>query len=92
VSPFGGFVSLGFNTSLLNGVLGATPDNDRLVYMAFFNTAQNLSLFLAPLFAHMVLSVIGVKETFYVLAGMRLLASGILFLLGKRRGAFKPTA
>ena len=83
-SPFGGFVSLGFSTAMLNGVLGATPDENRLVYMAFYNTAISLSLFLAPLFSHFILSITGIYAVFFIYTGMRLFSAGVLYLTQKK--------
>ncbi|MCL1863243.1 MAG: MFS transporter [Defluviitaleaceae bacterium] len=73
-----GFSAVGINTSLLNGVLGATPDKNRLMYLAFFNTVQNISLFAAPFFTVFLLSQTTLLGAFFVIGGMRLAATVFL--------------
>ena len=55
VSLIGGFSAIGINTAMLNGVLEATPDENRMMYLAYYNTAINISLFVAPIFAAFLL-------------------------------------
>jgi len=68
---FTGFSAIGINTALLNGVLEATPDENRMTYLAFFNTLMNISLFLAPFFAHLLLSLMGVRVAMVAVGVMR---------------------
>ena len=75
---FSGFSAIGINTVLLNGVLEATPDENRMTYLAFFNTLMNISLFLAPFFAYLLLSRMGVQVAMFVVGGMRVV--GTLFI------------
>lgn len=81
VSPFGGFATIGLNTALLNGVLESTPDENRLVYLAFYNTAVNISLFFAPIFAHLLMSATGIKYAFYIVILGRALSAGVITLM-----------
>ncbi|MCL2707528.1 MAG: MFS transporter [Defluviitaleaceae bacterium] len=86
-SFYGGFVTIGLNTAMLAGVLDATPEQKRLVYIAFYNTAMNLSLFIAPFFSLMLLNLVGgVFPLFFILAVLRMLAAGVLYF-AKRGGA-----
>ena len=78
---------VGINVAILNGALEATPDENRLMYLAFFNTAQNVSLFIAPFFAHALLSLAGVMYAMVIIGGLRLAATGFVWLkLRKNRG------
>ena len=68
---FTGFSTVGITTALLNGVLEATPDENRMTYLAFFNTAINISLFCAPFFAHFLLRQLGIRDAMLVVGGIR---------------------
>jgi MFS family permease len=68
---YSGFTMIGLNSALLNGILSATPEDKRLVYLAFFNTLTSLSLFIAPLFSHFLHMQIGLFNAFYVLIAGR---------------------
>jgi Na+/melibiose symporter-like transporter len=80
----GGVVTLGFNTAALGGMLGATPDEGRLVYMAFYNTFLGLSLFIAPMLALFLLSVTDIYPVFFFYTGLRLAAAGVLYWKRKK--------
>jgi hypothetical protein len=82
---FGGFVAIGLNTAMLNGVLEATPDENRLPYIAFYNTALNISLFLAPLFSLFLLTHININGVFFIIAGMRLMGAIVLIFSKGRK-------
>ncbi|MCL1843273.1 MAG: MFS transporter [Defluviitaleaceae bacterium] len=71
-----GFSAVGINTALLNGALESTPDENRLMYLAFYNTAQNISLFIAPFFALFLFEMIGVNNAMFVVGGLRVAAAG----------------
>ncbi|MCL1884256.1 MAG: MFS transporter [Defluviitaleaceae bacterium] len=75
-----GFSAVGITTALLNGVLEATPDENRIMYLAFFNTAQNISLFAAPFFAHFLFSQVGLSGAMFIVGGLRLAATGFVWL------------
>jgi len=74
-----GFSVLGINTVLLNGVLEATPDENRMTYLAFFNTAMSLSLFVAPFFAHFLLTMFGVIAAMFMVGGLRVVATVLIW-------------
>jgi len=85
LSIFTGFSAIGINASLLNGVLEATPDDNRMVYLAFYNTAVNISLFVAPFFAHALLSRIGTQNAMFVVGFMRVVATTFIWLVFRFR-------
>ena len=71
-SAFTGFSSIGMTMALLNGVLDAAPDENRMTYLAFFNTLMNLSLFAAPFFAHFMLTLFGLANAMFIVGFMRI--------------------
>jgi MFS family permease len=75
LSPIGGFATIGINTALLNGVLEVTPAENRLPYLAFYNTTLNISLFIAPFFAHTLLTNLGLHPAFLIVAACRALGA-----------------
>ena len=70
-NAFAGFSALGIHMSMLNGTLEVTPDENRMTYLAVFNTVLNLSLFAAPFLAHLLLSRFGVIHALYLVGGLR---------------------
>ncbi|MCL2372666.1 MAG: MFS transporter [Defluviitaleaceae bacterium] len=80
VSVLGGISAIGINTALLNGVLGATPDKNRMMYLAFYNTVLNISLFIAPFIAHLLFSLVGNMYAMFIVGGLRFGATFVLWL------------
>jgi len=85
VTVFTGFSAVGITTAMLNGVLEATPDENRLMYLASFNTAMNISLFFAPLFAAALIAWIGIGHAMFVVGGMRMAATILVWFMHRRR-------
>jgi len=83
-SIFTGFSTIGINAAILNGVLEATPDENRMMYIAFFNTATSLSLFVAPFFAHALLSRLGDTSAMLIVGFMRGAATVLIWVAHKR--------
>jgi MFS family permease len=81
LSLFTGFSAIGINTALLNGVLEATPDENRMMYLAFYNTAVNVSLFVAPFFAHRLYSWWGNATALFVVSGLRVASTAVIWLV-----------
>ena len=77
-SIFTGFSAVGINTALLNGVLEATPGENRMMYLAFYNTIFNISLFIAPLFAHQLGRIWGNNTALFVVSILR--GAGALYI------------
>ena len=80
-----GLSILGIQTALLNGALEASPDENRMTYLAFFNTIMNISLFVAPFAAHFLFRQFGVVHALFVVGGMRFVATIIFWLSYKFR-------
>jgi len=85
LSFFTGFSTIGINAALLNGVLEATPDDNRMLYLAFYNTAANVSLFLAPFFAHTLFGWIGSRNAMFIVGFMRIGATALIWLVVRVR-------
>jgi Na+/melibiose symporter-like transporter len=83
LSIFTGFSAIGINTALLNGVLEATPDENRMIYLAFYNTMVNVSLFVAPFFAHLLFSLWGNAAALFIVSGLRVVSTGIIWRVQK---------
>jgi len=90
VSIFTGFSAVGINTALLNGALEATPDENRLMYLAFYNTTMNVSLFIAPLFAWAVLARVGISYALVIFGVMRAGGAVFIWLAHKYKKEVKP--
>jgi len=83
VSIFTGFSAVGINTALLNGALESTPDENRLMYLAFYNTTMNISLFIAPLFAWAILARVGITYALFISGAMRVCGTIYIWLSHK---------
>ena len=84
VSAYSGFSAIGINAAFLNGALEATPDENRMIYLAFYNTCMNVSLFISPFFAYFLQARFGNSNALFVVGGMRLVATGVLYAAGRR--------
>jgi len=91
-SIFTGFSTIGITAAILNGVLEASPDENRMMYVAFFNMATNISLFLAPFFANALLSWIGGTYTMLTVGIMRGGAAVLIWLVHKHRTRHSATS
>lgn len=79
---FGGFTSAGLNLILFNSVLDLSPDERvRPSYIAVFNTAINLTAFVAPLIGVAIYQASSMGVVFDLASGLRL--AGILFMAWK---------
>ena len=80
VSLIGGFSAIGINTAMLNGVLEATPDENRMMYLAYYNTAINISLFVAPIFAAFLLMATNITVALVTVGIMRICGMAFIWL------------
>ncbi|MCL2189869.1 MAG: MFS transporter [Defluviitaleaceae bacterium] len=90
LSLFMGISAVGINTALLNGVLEATPDDNRMMYLAFYNTMVNISLFIAPFFAHAMYRAWGNMTALFVVSGMRIVATGVVWWVHRKGQKNEP--
>ncbi|MCL2203300.1 MAG: MFS transporter [Defluviitaleaceae bacterium] len=85
LSLFMGFSAIGINTAILNGVLEATPEENRMVYLAFYNTVVNVSLFVAPFFAHTLYRMWGNMMALLIVCALRVVSTGVIWLVNYKR-------
>lgn len=78
-SMVSGIFVAGTTTVLLSGLLEATPEKERVTYLAVYSTLTNLSLAISPLVGHVFLSYKGIFFALYVTAGFRTLGSLAFF-------------
>ena len=89
---FGGIVTTGFSIAVLNGLLAATPDKHRIIYIGVFNTFVNISLAIAPLVAQIFITKYGTWETIIIVVGMRVVGIIPLILYVRKRRKAKAAA
>lgn len=75
INFWSGFALIGVNTTILNGLLASTPDQNRIVYIGIYNTFANISLFISPLFSNLMLRHFGLSASLLVVAAMRAITS-----------------
>ncbi|MCL2500280.1 MAG: MFS transporter [Defluviitaleaceae bacterium] len=85
LSIFTGISAIGINTALLNGVLEATPDDNRMMYLAFYNTVVNISLFIAPFFAHTLYSWRGNANALFIVSALRAFSTGVIWWVHRKK-------
>ncbi len=70
-SLFGGFCVVGINICILNGLLEMSPDENRLVYISFYNTFSNLCLFISPFVSYFLLNAVSIRPALYIVSFLR---------------------
>jgi len=85
VSVYNGFAVVGITITQLNGILGATPEKNRLLYLGVYNTFTNVSLFLAPFLSYFLIRTTGIIASFLIVGGMRLCAAACMYLYIRRK-------
>jgi MFS family permease len=75
-----GFFTSGNVTVLLNALLEATPQENRVIYVGTYNTLINLSLMISPIAAHGVLQLVGIFWAFIIVALIRFAGSVVFYL------------
>ncbi len=83
-----GIASIGFNTTILNGMLLATPNENRIVYLGAFNTLVNISLFLSPLLSSTMLAVMNVHQAIWLTFAARMAVAVLIYFTISRRKEF----
>ena len=88
-SVYSGFASVGMSIVLLNSLISATPDEDRMVYIGVYNTCVNISLGVAPMASLLLMNRvgIGVVNTMFVVGAVRMTASLGFWLRNKKLAA-----
>jgi len=84
---FSGTATTGFSIAVLNGLLNATPDKNRILYIGVFNTLLNISLATAPLFAQFFIDRVGTHWTLVIVGSVRFITVTplVLYFLRQRK-------
>jgi hypothetical protein len=90
-SLIAGFFTAGTLSVLLSALLEATPQKDRVMYIAVYNVLINLSLAIAPMVGHQFFEMRGIYFALYMTGGFRLLGS-LLFFYRDRKIAREKAA
>ncbi len=80
VSIYSGFAMVGINSCILNGVLEATPQENKLVYLGVYNTISNISLFIASMASMLLSSFLHIRVALTVVCLMRFGATLLAYL------------
>ena len=86
INILGGFVSSGIGITLLNGLLEATPDKNRVIYIAAYNTLVNLSLSVSPFISLWLLTKVSYTLTFLVIGVVRVAVGSAILVNYLRAG------
>ena len=73
------FFLSGLNIALFNGLLEATPDKNRVIYIGVFNTVTSVALAAAPFVSIFISDRIGYKALGAIIGCMRFLGAGVVF-------------
>jgi len=94
INVMAGAASTGYNITILNGLLIATPDKHRVIFIGVYNTFANALLAASPLLSYYMYSVTGVRWSMAVTGFLRVIAGAVLlihyFRLKKKGGAEAP--
>ncbi len=86
VGVLGGLVSSGTTLGLFNGLLEVAPEEDRLRFIAVYNTLTYVALLLGPLAGSVAAELLGVGPALLIAGAVRLLGF-IAYALSARREA-----
>lgn len=81
IQIYSGATGIGVTIALLNGLLGATPDKNRVVYIAVYNTFINISLGVSPFAANALYNAFGTRLAMAIVGFGRVAAGLLLFLI-----------
>ncbi|MEW6724281.1 MAG: MFS transporter [Bacillota bacterium] len=81
---FVGMFVAGVTLMLFSALLEVTPEANRTSFIAYYNTAINLSATLAPVAGVSLLSRFGIYGALYIAAGMRLLGTAAFYIHSRR--------
>jgi Na+/melibiose symporter-like transporter len=82
---YGGFAGIGINITLLHGLLIATPEKDRMVYIGTYNTFVNISLGVSPMLSLLLVNKIGIEYTMHVVGLSRVVSASLLLLAHRKK-------
>jgi predicted MFS family arabinose efflux permease len=83
ISLFSGFSVMGPTTTIFNGLLSATPDEDRMAYIGIYTSLINIAQFAGPLMGLVLLNSFGLMWAMAIGGLMRIAAGGLIYLAGR---------
>ncbi len=83
ISSASGLFVAGTVTVLFADMLTVTPEENRIIYVGYYNTLTNITLAISPFFANFFLSHYGIYVALYVTAAFRMVGC-IAFLLREK--------
>jgi len=83
ISLYAGFCMMGTTTTIFNGLLSATPDEDRMTYIGVYSTLINIAQFAGPFVALMFLNMFGLMWALAIIGILRMVASGLIYISGR---------
>jgi MFS family permease len=81
IQTISGFSGVGIVITLLNGLLAATPEKNRVIYISVYNTFINISLGLSPFFAYAILEATNIRTSMAIIGGGRVVAAFALLII-----------
>jgi len=81
VQTVSGFSGVGIVITLLNGLLAATPEKNRVIYISVYNTFINISLGLSPFFAYAILNATSIRPAMVIIGSLRVVAAFALLVI-----------
>ena len=81
ISLFSGFSVMGTTTTIFNGLLGATPDEDRMTYIGVYSSLIHLAQFTGPFIGLLFLNLFGLLWAMAIFGMLRMAASGLIYLV-----------
>ncbi len=79
-----GYFTSGIVTVILNSLLEAAPEKNRIIYVAVHSTLTNFTLFIAPLAGGLILDYSNIYIALAVCAVLRLIGSAAFFIRGRK--------
>ncbi|MFZ5352266.1 MAG: MFS transporter [Bacillota bacterium] len=80
-----GYFTSGTITVILNSLLEASPEKNRIMYVAVHSTLTNLTLFAAPLFSSMILARSNIYVALLICGGLRFIGSLAFYIRDKHK-------
>ncbi|MCL2874587.1 MAG: MFS transporter [Defluviitaleaceae bacterium] len=81
ISLFAGFCMMGTTTTIFNGLLSATPDEDRMTYIGVYNSLINVAQFTGPFVSLLLFNMVGLMWALAIIAVLRMAAGGLIYFI-----------
>ncbi len=83
---YSGFAVIGITSTMLNGIIGASPnDGNRVIAIGMYNTCTNLTLFISPFVSNYILEQVGIVNAIIIVGALRTLVAVMMLLDYKKQ-------